>query len=114
MNLSYLLNVERPATISRCSIQAFEETLLALGDDLDEHVLDNLYEQQVKKVYIHQACDAIVSARHGSEKGAENLPKIEDYNDLEQQQQQTLMPQERAIKRQSSSSTLQAKSVDLG
>ena len=29
--------------------QAWEETLLALGNDSDEHVLETLFERQVRK-----------------------------------------------------------------
>ena len=46
--------------------QAWEETLLVLGGDLDEHVLENLCEWQVEKVYIHEERFDVLSARHCS------------------------------------------------
>ena len=46
MNLSDLLNVELRNDNLQMSNQAWEETLLALGIDLDGHVLENLCERQ--------------------------------------------------------------------
>ena len=46
MNLSDLLNVE----LYNDSLRMFnQETLQALGNVLDEHVLENLYERHAKK-----------------------------------------------------------------
>ena len=57
MNLSGLLNVE-------LHNGNLNKILLAFGNDLDDHVLDKLFERQVKKVYTHEACDDTTSARH--------------------------------------------------
>ena len=51
--------------------QAWEETLPAFGNFLDELVLENLCERQVEKVYSHEVRDDLISASHCSEKGAE-------------------------------------------
>ena len=48
-SLSESLNVELYNDILKMFNQAWEETLPALGNDLDEHVLENLFERQVKK-----------------------------------------------------------------
>ena len=57
--------------------QACELKLLALGSDLDERVLENWYKRQVKKSTLMK--HDLKSAGPCSEKGAEKLPKIEDY-----------------------------------
>ena len=49
MKLNDFLDAELCKDNLKMSNQAWEETLLALGNDLDEHVLENLYERQVKK-----------------------------------------------------------------
>ena len=49
MNSSGLLDVELSNDNLKICNQAWEETLLAFGNDLDEHVLENLYERQGKK-----------------------------------------------------------------
>ena len=48
MNLSDLPSVQLHNNNLKMFNQACEETLSALGNDLDEHVLENLYELQVK------------------------------------------------------------------
>ena len=45
MNLNDLLSVELCNDKLKVFDHALEETLLALGNDLDEHVQDNLYER---------------------------------------------------------------------
>ena len=49
MNLSDLLNVELCNDNLKMFHQGWEETLLALGNALEEYVLENLYERQVLK-----------------------------------------------------------------
>ena len=49
LNMNDVPNVELYNDILKMFNQAWEETLLAPGDDLDEHVLDNWYEMQVTK-----------------------------------------------------------------
>ena len=43
---------------------AGRKTWPALGHDLDAHVLENVYERQVKKFNTHEACDDLRSAEH--------------------------------------------------
>ena len=45
------------------SNQAWDKTVLGVGNELDEHVLENLYERQVKKLCPNEARDDIFSAR---------------------------------------------------
>ena len=49
MNLNDLLNVELYNDNLKMFNLAWEETLLAPGNDLDEHVLENLHEAQVRE-----------------------------------------------------------------
>ena len=49
MNLSGLLRVELYNDNVKIFNHAWEETLLALVSDLDEYVLENLYERQANK-----------------------------------------------------------------
>ena len=49
INLSVLLNVEFHTDNLRVFHQAWVETALAVGDDLDESATQNLYETQLKK-----------------------------------------------------------------
>ena len=49
MNLSDLLYVELYNDNLKMFNQAWEDTLLAFGNDLDEHFLENLYERQEKR-----------------------------------------------------------------
>ena len=49
MNLCDLRNVELYKDNPKMFNQAWEETFQALANDLDDNVLKNLYERQVKK-----------------------------------------------------------------
>ena len=49
MNLNDLFNVELYSGNLKMFNQAREETLLALGSDSDEGVLENVYDGQVRK-----------------------------------------------------------------
>ena len=79
MNLSDLLEVELRNDNLKMFNQAWEGTSSALGNDVNEHVLEKIVWTTSEKVYTHDACDHIISARYCSEKGAEKLPKVEDY-----------------------------------
>ena len=122
MNLSDLLNVELCNDNLKMFNQVSEETFLALGNDLDEHVLDNLHERQVRTSTLMK--NAVTSYQQDMvlKKGAERHQTLRTtVNDiLEQQQRNSLISEEERLKRPSSSSVLfgrelkkMAKIVDL-
>ena len=108
MNLSDMLNVELYNDNLKMFYQAWWETLLALGKDLDEHILEKLYERQGETVYTHESRGNFIAARHCSEKGAEKLSPIEDNGQWHPRPAtaEHVDFSKRAIKRQSSSSML--------
>ena len=78
---SDLLNVEMYNDNLKMFNQVWEETLLILGNDSDEPCLGELHRETSEKANTHEERCDIVSARHCSEKGAEKLPKIKDYDE---------------------------------
>ena len=63
MNFSDLLDVELHNDNLKMFNQAWEEVLRSLGNDLDEHFLENLYARKVKKSTLMTARDDVVSAK---------------------------------------------------
>ena len=61
MNLSDFLNVELYDDNLEMFNQAWEETLWALGNDLDEHILEKLYERHVQQCTLQRNAVAFVS-----------------------------------------------------
>ena len=62
MNLSDWFTVEQYNDKFKMFNQIWEDTLLAQDNDLDEHVLESLYERQVKKSTLLKS--AMSSSRH--------------------------------------------------
>ena len=75
MNLSELLTVELYNDSVKRFNQAWEETLLALGDDLDEYVSGEPVREASDKVDTHEERFDMISAGHFPE-GAEKPPEI--------------------------------------
>ena len=94
------LNVELYNDNLKMFNQSLEGKLLALGNDMDEHVLENMHERQMKKINTHETSDDLMSARHRSEKREPRSCQIQMtmINDMFQQQQQNMFtsPKERS------------------
>ena len=88
--------------------QVWEEFLLALGYDLDEGVLENLCERQVKKSTLMKNAMTLYQRDLVVKKEPRSKPKLRAMvNDiLRHQQQNMLISQKERSKRQSSTSVL--------
>ena len=88
-------------TTSRCSIKHVKKHKLVLGSDLDECVLKNLYERQVRRYTLFKSALTLYQPDIVLKK----KPRIYMVSDmLEHQQQNMLFSTQESLKRQSSTS----------
>ena len=108
LDLNDLLNVELYNDNLEMLNQVWEEFLLALGYDLDEGVLENLCERQVKKSTLMKNAMTLYQRDLVLKKEPKSKPELRAMvNDiLRHQQQNMLISQKERSKRQNSTSVL--------
>ena len=120
LNLSDLPNVELYSDNLKMFNQAREGTLSAFGNDLDEHVRDNLHEQQVKKSTLMKHAWIFYQQDILLKKEPRNYQRLRTLvTDILVQQQQNMLISQKQRSRQQQQQQAQhtfskAKMVDLG
>ena len=107
MNLNDMLNVELYNQNLNMFNQAWEETLLALGNDLDENVLNNLYDRQVSKSTLMKNTSSLYQSATVPQKEPRSYQKLRTMvNGLRASTTEHVESAEGVLKRQSSTSVL--------